>query len=415
MVSANEKTFILNALTQNQRIDGRHLMDYRNIKLAFGSEYGTLQVQLGKTRVYVVTSCEVIEPSAEKPTEGLFSVNVHFSPMAAPEYEGGRVTLGNELSRVVERSLRESRAIDTEALCIVAGTKVWSIRLDIHILDNVGNLIDCCSIGAITALHHFRRPDVTIGEEVIIHTKEEREPVPLSIHHIPLCITFGIFVTDVDAILVVDPQWKEEMVMKGRITIILNIHNELCGFHKAGGVPLDVHQILSSVKVASVKVKELTAVISDALKTDLAARGKGKPPKVANALMTTGIGAGQQKIKIDEVINQEKDTSKTAHTFFHGESSVPAREENIRKHVPAAFFSKDAAQRDFMEFSAKYLNNKSLLENEEYDSQEEYAQLDLNGDLQDAPDEQQPDNPQDGNGESEEEEEGGVLMDEFKK
>lgn len=42
----------------------------------------------------------------------------------------------------MERGLRESRAIDTEALCIVAGEKVWSIRLDLHILDDDGNLID---------------------------------------------------------------------------------------------------------------------------------------------------------------------------------------------------------------------------------------------------------------------------------
>ena len=50
-----------------------------------------------------------------------------------------------ELGRVVERGLRESRAIDTEALCIVAGEKVWSIRVDLHVLDHGGNLTDACS------------------------------------------------------------------------------------------------------------------------------------------------------------------------------------------------------------------------------------------------------------------------------
>lgn len=47
---------------------------------------------------------------------------------------------------MVERGLRESRAIDTEALCIVAGEKVWSIRVDIHVLDHGGNLTDACSM-----------------------------------------------------------------------------------------------------------------------------------------------------------------------------------------------------------------------------------------------------------------------------
>jgi exosome complex RNA-binding protein Rrp42 (RNase PH superfamily) len=47
--------------------------------------------------------------------------------------------------------------------------QVWSIRLDVHFLDDEGNLLDCASIAAITALRHFRRPDVSVlGEEVTI-------------------------------------------------------------------------------------------------------------------------------------------------------------------------------------------------------------------------------------------------------
>lgn len=73
------------------------------------------------------------------------------------------------ISRIVEKALRRSRAIDTEGLCIVAGEKVWQIRVDILFLDHDGNLVDCASIAAITALLHFRRPDVTVsGEEVTI-------------------------------------------------------------------------------------------------------------------------------------------------------------------------------------------------------------------------------------------------------
>lgn len=33
---------------------------------------------------------------------------------------------------------RESRAVDMESLCIVAGKHVWSVRVDLHILDNGG-------------------------------------------------------------------------------------------------------------------------------------------------------------------------------------------------------------------------------------------------------------------------------------
>lgn len=61
----------------------------------------------------------------ERPTEGFFHFNTEFSPMASPAFESGRPPESAiELGRIVERGLRESKAIDTEALCIVAGVKV---------------------------------------------------------------------------------------------------------------------------------------------------------------------------------------------------------------------------------------------------------------------------------------------------
>ena len=34
--------------------------------------------------------------------------------------------------------------MDTESLCVLAGKKVWSVRIDLHILDNGGYV---CFIG----------------------------------------------------------------------------------------------------------------------------------------------------------------------------------------------------------------------------------------------------------------------------
>jgi len=290
--------------------------------------------------------------------------------MAAPEFDSNRSIFGIELSRIIERGLKESRAIDTEALCIVAGLKVWSIRLDIHVLDNVGNLIDCCSIGAITALHHFRRPDVTIGEQVIIHPIEERDPVPLSIHHIPLCITFGIFLVDDEAILVVDPQWKEENVMKGRITMILNIHRELCGVQKAGGVPLEVDQILRAAKIAMVKVNELTAVIKEALHKDSVARGK---EPVAGSqldnLMTYGIGMRRQDDKTTE--------------FCSGRKSTRVKQEEITKKHVTHFKSTEDQKLDYEEFLARYIPDRQSLTQEaeiDFEKTEEVGDVEEEGD-----------------------------------
>jgi hypothetical protein len=48
--SQNEKTFVLQALGEGLRIDGRKLEQFRPIAVNFGDELGVADVQIGKTR-----------------------------------------------------------------------------------------------------------------------------------------------------------------------------------------------------------------------------------------------------------------------------------------------------------------------------------------------------------------------------
>lgn len=48
--STNEKQFILEALKQDLRLDGRDFDSFRSLELEFGREYGLADVRLGKTR-----------------------------------------------------------------------------------------------------------------------------------------------------------------------------------------------------------------------------------------------------------------------------------------------------------------------------------------------------------------------------
>jgi len=49
--SLNEREFILSALREDIRMDGRAFDAYRDLKLEFGDEYGVADVRLGKTRL----------------------------------------------------------------------------------------------------------------------------------------------------------------------------------------------------------------------------------------------------------------------------------------------------------------------------------------------------------------------------
>lgn len=49
-LSLNERAFILQALQENIRLDDRSFHACRPLKITFGEDYGTADVQLGKTR-----------------------------------------------------------------------------------------------------------------------------------------------------------------------------------------------------------------------------------------------------------------------------------------------------------------------------------------------------------------------------
>ncbi|KAK2070374.1 hypothetical protein P8C59_004872 [Phyllachora maydis] len=85
--SLNEKQFILKALGENLRLDGRGFEDYRPLDLIFGEEYGVANVFLGKTRVLAKASAEVTVPYSDRPLDGIFTIATELSPMTAPSFE----------------------------------------------------------------------------------------------------------------------------------------------------------------------------------------------------------------------------------------------------------------------------------------------------------------------------------------
>ncbi|XP_001503169.1 exosome complex component RRP45 [Equus quagga] len=302
-----ERRFLLRAIEEKKRLDGRQTYDYRNIKISFGTDYGCCVVELGKTRVLGQVSCELVSPKLNRATEGILFFNLELSQMAAPAFEPGRQSdLLVKLNRLLERCLRNSKCIDTESLCVVAGEKVWQIRVDLHLLNHDGNIIDAASIAAIVALCHFRRPDVSVqGDEVTLYTPEERDPVPLSIHHMPICVSFAFF--QQGTYLLVDPNEREERVMDGLLVLAMNKHREICTIQSSGGIMLLKEQVLRCSKIAGVKVAEITELIQKALENDQKVRKEGGKFGFAESIANQRITAFKmEKAPIDTSDVEEK-------------------------------------------------------------------------------------------------------------
>ena len=71
--------------------------------------------------VFAAVAASIVAPLPERPTEGFFKLDVALSPMSDPHIDPERPTSESmTLSRLVEKSLRDSDAVDVESLCVAS-------------------------------------------------------------------------------------------------------------------------------------------------------------------------------------------------------------------------------------------------------------------------------------------------------
>src|SRR3989338_4890943 len=145
------RSHILGLLDANTRLDGRKLTEYRKpITVEYGvvkTAEGSARVKIGETDIIVGVKLEVGEPYPDTPNEGTIIVGAELLPMSNPEFEPGPPQIqAIELARVVDRAIRESKALDFKKLCIEKGEKIWMVIIVIFPINDAGNLFDAASL-----------------------------------------------------------------------------------------------------------------------------------------------------------------------------------------------------------------------------------------------------------------------------
>jgi exosome complex component RRP45 len=79
--------FLRKALAEGCRTDSRKIKEWRKIEILPNEEYGNVQVCLGDTRVHGIITAQILQPYADKQTEGRLVFNTEFSPMADPRMD----------------------------------------------------------------------------------------------------------------------------------------------------------------------------------------------------------------------------------------------------------------------------------------------------------------------------------------
>jgi len=260
-VAKIEQKTVVDLLAKGIRIGERKLTDYRPIRIETGvvqKANGSAMVHLGKTKVLTGVKIDLGQPFPDTPNQGVLTVNAELVPLASPSFEPGPPSENAiELARVVDRGLREGKAVDLQKLCVHPGKKVMVIFVDVYVLDHDGNLIDASAISALSALltSNMKEYEV-IGEEI----RAKDELVPLSVQNEPVAVTTG----KVGDSMILDPCLEEELVMSARLTVTSDQNDNICAMQKGGMGILTDQEIRQAVNAALEKGREIREQIRGA-------------------------------------------------------------------------------------------------------------------------------------------------------
>ncbi len=243
------RDYIYDLVRGGRREDGRAFLDYREIKVErdiIKRAEGSARVKMGNTEVLVGVKLEPGEPFPDSPDKGVIITNAELVPLASPEFEPGPPNEDSvQLARVVDRGIRGSEAIDLDKLCIEEGEKVWIVFIDIHVLDNDGNLVDAAALGAIASLLNVRIPNERYGldggEETMVLSNK------------PVAVTM----VDIGGEILVDPNYNEEKAALSGLTVISNPDGTISALQKYGNGSLSEDAVTEMVEIGIEKAGEL--------------------------------------------------------------------------------------------------------------------------------------------------------------
>jgi len=248
--------YVLKLLEADERVDGRKLDEFRNIKIEtdiIERAEGSARVKIGKTDVIVGIKMDLAEPFPDIPDEGMLKTGAEFSPIASPDFTSGPPGEdATELARIVDRGIRESECIDLEKLCLKSGEKVWCVFVDVHMINHDGNLIDTSALAAVAALMKTKIPELK-GDEIIRDKLKKKLPIK----HTPITITVG----KVLGKFLIDPIREEEEVLDSKLTVAVMEDGKICAMQKSGNQGLSDEETIKMIDLAIKKSKEIRKLL----------------------------------------------------------------------------------------------------------------------------------------------------------
>ncbi len=304
---------IKSLLRKGSRLTGRKVDEYREIELKLNyvpNADGSAYVKLGNTQVLVGVKLEVGSPYPDAPDKGTMVVSAEFVPTASPVFEPGPPDENAiELARVIDRSLRELGAIDLSKLVLIPGKKVWTVWIDIYVLDHDGNLIDASALATLASLLTAKVPKAEVSEEGTVTIRKGDYVGPLPVVSKVVTVTLG----KVGDVIIVDPDADEESILDTKLVVAVSDDGRIAGLQKTGMGALTVKESLDMIELAIKKGQELIKTIVDEVSKFLEEEGEEEEEEKEKVEVTEAevreeseVGSEEEIVEGAETLSEEE-------------------------------------------------------------------------------------------------------------
>ncbi|KAF9387532.1 Exosome complex component RRP43 [Podila verticillata] len=227
-------------VSQGVRPDGRLLNGFRPTTVHHGvitTANGSAMVRIGGTTVVCGVKAEVAEPRLDAPDQGYLVPNVDLSPISSSAFRPGPPSeQAQVVSEALHRVLKESNVLDLKDLCIEEGKAVWSLWVDVVCVSYDGNIYDAALTSVMAALGNVRIRNPTYEEGIVkvsgAEDLSDDNSFTLKLARTLASATFALF--DTNLVALADPNFAEESVSQGRVTVTLDEAGQICALSKIG-------------------------------------------------------------------------------------------------------------------------------------------------------------------------------------
>jgi exosome complex component RRP42 len=247
MVETTSPELVRELITKGSRLEGRSPLEYRKIEIKANrlkKAEGSCELSLGDTKVIAGVKFDTMTPYPDSPDKGGLMVNISYIPIVFKELSQNKDI---EASRVVDRSIRESKALALEDFCITPGEKAFTIFIDAYILNYDGNLIDAINLAALKALMSAKMP--VLDEK----GKAAQSDKPLKLNSVPIMVT----VSSIDGEFIADLSSAEEHALDYSLCLSYLEDGRICAMQKQGSMGIPREDLEKIFEIGAKKQAEL--------------------------------------------------------------------------------------------------------------------------------------------------------------